>query len=210
MNGQKKYKIVIADDHPLLTAGLKLMIDEWEEFQVVGTCKNGLEACEMHREYNPDLVILDIYMPEMSGTEAIKMIKCENADTKILALTTFDDDETIKTVVDAGCDGFLLKAIGPDTLKSSLLSILEGFNIFDEVVMKKFLEKKEENSEVQFSQREKDMLVMISEGLTNAEIADKLGLRTGTVKNLVSLLLNKTNTVSRSKLAVYATKNLFV
>ena len=210
MTDKRKYRVIIADDHPLLTAGLKLMIDEWEEFEVTGTCNNGLEACALCNESAPDLVIMDMFMPEVSGAEAIRLIKRQHPDVKILALTTFDDDETIKGALAAGCDGFLLKAIEPDLLRNSLLSILEGVGIFDEAATRTLRETAENGEKVDFSEREIALLRLIADGLTNAEIAEKLELRIGTVKNLVSLLLSKTNAASRSKLVAYAVKTRII
>lgn len=200
-------KILLADDHPLLTAGLKMTISEWEEFEVVGIAANGLEAAELCEKLRPDIVIMDMQMPKLSGSEAIEKIKGRIPGVRILAFTTFDDMETVSRAMAAGCDGFLLKVIEAEKLHASLLSIAGGINVYDEEAMANLRKSMRAKPELDFSERELVVLRYVREGLTNAEIAERMGLRSGTVKNMISLLLSKTNCVSRSQLASYATEN---
>jgi DNA-binding NarL/FixJ family response regulator len=153
---------------------------------------------------------MDMSMPEMNGAEAIKLIKRQDARIKILALTTFDDSETVKNAMAAGCDGFILKAVAPGILKKAIFSIMDGISVFDESVVRKLREMAGNTEASRFTEREKIMLKMIGDGKTNHDIAERLGLSAGTVKNLITLLLNKTNTVSRSKLAAYAVENKII
>jgi DNA-binding NarL/FixJ family response regulator len=206
----KKYRTIIADDHHLLTEGLKMLIGEWDEFDVVKTCANGRETCEACAALSPDLVIMDMSMPEMDGASAIQKIKKQNKKIKILALTTFDDSATVKNAITAGCDGFLLKAVEPEILKNSLLSMMNGIDVFDENAAGQLRDMAGRRETPQFSERDREMLRMIREGKTNHEIAEKLGLRTGTVKNLITFLLSKTNSVSRSGLAAYAVEHRII
>lgn len=118
-----KVRVMLADDHPLLTMGLDLAISQWDEFEVVGVAHDGEEAFEEALKLEPDLVIMDMKMPGASGAEAIARIKGSLPRTRILALTTFDDEETVAQALEAGCDGFLLKAISQDKLRASLLSV---------------------------------------------------------------------------------------
>ncbi len=113
---QKKIRVLIADDHPLLTAGLEMTIGSWEEFEVAGTARDGEEAVSLSEAVHPDIVIMDMKMPNLSGCEAIARIKDRQPEVKVLALTTFDDRETVSRAMDAGCDGFLLKVIGSEKL----------------------------------------------------------------------------------------------
>lgn len=199
-----KIRVLLADDHPLMTQGLKLTIGGWEEFEVAGVAANGAEAVQLCQSLKPDIVLLDMQMPRMSGPEAVSRIKKANPQIRIAALTTFDDAETVREAMDAGCNGFLLKVIEPEKLRSSLLSIAGGLNVYDEEAMAHLKQRIEHRENPEFTQRELEVLGYVCEGMTNAQIAGKIGLRTGTVKNMLSLLLSKTGCVSRAQLARYA------
>lgn len=203
----EKIRVLLADDHPIMTEGLKLAISAWEEFEVVGIAADGLKAVQLCRTLSPDLVILDMQMPRMSGPEAIGQIRKEHPEIRTLALTTFDDSDTVERAMDAGCNGFLLKVIEPEKLRSSLLSIAGGLNVYDEEALSHLRSNLSHKPAVEFTPRELETLRYVCRGMTNAEIADKLHLRPGTVKNLISLLLNKTGCISRAQLARYAADN---
>ena len=200
----EKIRVLLADDHPLMTEGLQLTISSWEEFEVVGVASDGMEAVELCRALKPDIAILDMQMPKLSGPEVVCQLKAETPEIRVVALTTFDDAETVRRAMEAGCNGFLLKVIEPDKLKASLLSILGGLNVYDKEVMANLKQSLTRRPEADFTQRELEMLRFICQGMTNAEIADRLNLRPGTVKNMVSLLLSKTGCISRTQLARYA------
>ena len=202
----KKIRIVLADDHPIMTEGLKLTISSWEEFEVIGIASDGEKAVEMSVKLLPDLVITDMQMPKLSGAEIIKRLKEKIPGIRILAFTTFSDAETVSKAVKAGCDGFLLKVIEPEKLRASLLSIASGLNVYDEDVIKQMKKGLKEEPGVVFSKREQEIIRYICQGMTNAEIADKLHLRPGTVKNIVSLLLSKCGCISRAQLVKYASE----
>ena len=202
----KKIRIVLADDHPIMTEGLKLTISSWEEFEVIGIASDGEKAVEMSVKLLPDLVITDMQMPKLSGAEIIKRLKEKIPGIRILAFTTFSDAETVSRAVKAGCDGFLLKVIEPEKLRASLLSIASGLNVYDEDVIKQIKKGLKEEPGVVFSKREQEIIRYICQGMTNAEIADKLHLRPGTVKNIVSLLLSKCGCISRAQLVKYASE----
>lgn len=203
----EKIRVLLADDHPIMTEGLKLTISAWSEFEVVGIAADGQRAVEMCRSLSPDLVILDMQMPRLSGPEAIEQIRREHPSIRTVALTTFDDADIVARAMEAGCNGFLLKVIAPEKLRSSLLSIAGGMNVYDDEAMSHLKMNLSQRPEVDFSPRELEMLGYVCRGMTNAEIADRLNLRPGTVKNMISLLLNKTGCISRAQLARYAADN---
>ena len=203
----ERIRVLLADDHPIMTEGLKLTISAWSEFEVVGIAADGQRAVEMCRSLSPDLVILDMQMPRLSGPEAIEQIRREHPSIRTVALTTFDDADTVARAMEAGCNGFLLKVIAPEKLRSSLLSIAGGMNVYDDEAMSHLKMNLSQRPEVDFTPRELEMLGYVSRGMTNAEIADRLNLRPGTVKNMISLLLNKTGCISRAQLARYAADN---
>ena len=203
-------RIVLADDHPLMNAGLKMTVGAWEEFEIVGVASNGREAVELCRERRPDLALLDMQMPELSGAEAIRLIRQEFPEIRVVAFTTFDDSETVSQAMDAGCNGFLLKVMEPEKLKASLLSVASGMNVFDEGALEHLRKSLTGRPAFDFSERELEVLRHVCRGLTNAEIADRLKLRPGTVKNMISLLLSKTGCISRAQLVRYASENRLV
>lgn len=206
----EKIRVLLADDHPLMTEGLRLTISSWEEFEVVGVASDGAEAVELCRTLKPDIAILDMQMPKLSGPEVVCQIKAETPKMRVVALTTFDDAETVRRAMEAGCNGFLLKVIEPDKLRASLLSVMGGLNVYDQEVMANLKQSLTRKPEADFSQRELEMLRFVCQGMTNAEIADRLNLRPGTVKNMVSLLLSKTGCISRAQLARYAVEKHLV
>ena len=202
-----RIKVLLADDHPIMTEGLKLTISAWNEFEVIGIATDGQRAVEMCQSMSPDLVILDMQMPRLSGPEAIEQIRRDQPSIRTVALTTFDDADTVARAMEAGCNGFLLKVISPEKLRASLLSIAGGMNVYDEEAMSHLKMNLSQRPEVEFTPRELEMLRYVCRGMTNAEIADRLNLRPGTVKNMISLLLNKTGCISRAQLARYAADN---
>ena len=202
-----RIRVLLADDHPTMTEGLKLTISAWSEFEVVGIAADGQRAVEMCQSLSPDLVILDMQMPRLSGPEAIEQIRREHPSIRTVALTTFDDADTVARAMEAGCNGFLLKVIAPEKLRASLLSIAGGMNVYDDEAMSLLKMNLSQRPEVDFTPRELEMLGYVCRGMTNAEIADRLNLRPGTVKNMISLLLNKTGCISRAQLARYAADN---
>ena len=206
----ERIKVLLADDHPLLAIGLKMVISEWDEFDVVGIASDGEEAVSLCQALQPDLVIMDMQMPRLSGPEAITQIKTAYPNIRILALTTFDDSKTVSQAMESGCDGFLLKVIEPEKLRASLLSVAGGMGVYDEEVMDQLRKKIAPKSELRFTKREQEILSYVSQGMTNAEIARQLSLRPGTVKNLISLLLSKTNCISRAQLVKFAAENHLV
>lgn len=205
-----KIRVLIADDHPLMTMGLELAMSGWDEFELVGVAHDGADAVAQAVELLPDLVVMDLQMPGVSGTEAIARIKAAQPAIRIMALTTFDDEDTVSQAIGAGCDGFLLKAIEQDKLRASLLSVASGMGVFDKAAVSSMKRGNAARPGQAFTERERAIMNYICQGMTNIEIASKLALRPGTVKNLVSLLLSKTGCVSRAQLVRYAIDNHLV
>ncbi len=206
----EKIKVILADDHKLLLSGLRMQLGTWDEFAVIGTCVNGQETVEACERELPDIVLMDMQMPVLSGFEATKIIKERHPSVKVVALTTFDDYETVDAALQAGCDGFLLKVSDPEQLRSSLHSVMEGVSVMDAGAMKHLRHKEEGGSGVDLNDRELTVLQLVCKGYTNKEIAGVLSLQPGTVKNIVSMLLGKTFCVSRADLTRYAFKNNLV
>lgn len=206
----ERIRILLADDHPILTTGLKYTIENWEEFEVVGTAKDGLEAVKLAEETRPDIVLLDMQMPELPGQDAARMIKAARPEVRIVVLTTFNDHETLEQALSAGCDGFLLKVISPEQLRASLHSVMNGLSMIDSEALQSLQKFRASDNVPAFSAREITILEYICLGASNREIAEKLSLQPGTIKNIVSLLLSKTFCVSRADLTRYAIEHQLV
>lgn len=191
--------ILIVDDMKLLRESLKFVFEKDDEFKVVGSAENGIQAVEMYIELLPDVVLMDLNMPIYSGYEAIKDIKKLNGDSKILVLTVEDDDKSIYQAFINGADGSILKDIGADDLFEVIKTTYFGkkyvvdcaFYFGNEQVkdLDMGIFKKEELRE--FTIREKEVLNLLVTGLTNEEIAVILGISTGRTKNIVADLIAK-------------------
>ena len=206
----KKITIVLADDHKLLTSGMKMLIDTWDEFELAGIAVDGKSTVELCDLTEPDIVLMDMKMPVLDGAEAARIIKERHENTKVIAMTAFDDSETVRDAMKKGCDGFLMKVIEPEQLRAAIHSILNGVSVVDEQALEHMKNQIQKQEECAFTEREIKILSYISRGMTNREIAEKLSLQPGTIKNIVSILLSKTFCVSRSDLARYAVENALV
>lgn len=202
----EKIKVIIADDSDFVRDGMRIILSVDEEFKVLGCAKNGREALELAMKEQADVILMDIQMPEMDGIEATREIVKRNLG-KVLILTTFDDDDLVEKAIKNGADGYLIKNHTPDQLKQMIKSIHHGVNILDSRVFSKFTDTglKSGNGfdSSLFTARELDIIMAISEGLSNKEIAMKLFISEGTVKNHISTILEKGGLSHRTQVAVY-------
>ncbi len=166
---KEKIKVILADDHKILLSGLNMQISSWEEFEVIATCVNGKDTIEACEKSLPDIILMDMQMPVLSGAEATRILKEKHPEVKIVALTTFDDHETVENALNAGCDGFLLKVSDPEQLRSSLHSVMDGVNVMDAEAMKHFRQKEESPGAGEFNERELTVLKLVCKGYTNKE-----------------------------------------
>jgi len=197
-------KIIIADDDALIRESLVIFFEMDDRFEVIGTAQNGQEALELCLSNEVDVAVLDIRMPTLNGVDATGKI-VSNTETRILILTTFDDDDDIKNVFLNGASGYLLKNSPPEQIKNAVVTIQGGSNVIQDVVMDQ-LRNPHKNLEEKLkglTLREKDVVELIAKGLTNQEIADSLFITEGTVKNLVSQILSKLSLKHRTQIAIY-------
>lgn len=199
-------KVIIADDSDFVRDGMRIILSVDEEFDVLGCATNGKEAVELAKEHRPDVILMDIQMPEMDGIEATAEIVRRGLG-KVLILTTFDDDELVKASLKNGAAGYLIKNHTPEQLKQTIKSVYNGIHSLDEQVfhkVTKFQGKAGEGFDSSlFTTRETDIIQLIAEGLSNRDIADRLFLSEGTVKNYISGILEKGNLSHRTQVAVY-------
>lgn len=205
-------RILIVDDDSLIREGLKILLEIEEDFQVVGTASNGLEALEMCRKEKPDLVLMDIRMPVMDGVLGTKLIKSHFKDIKVVVLTTFMDDEYIKEALKGGAEGYILKNQPADSIIESLRAVGKGNIVLEREVANALSSMLKESKKIaperlDISQRELGILKLVGEGLSNREIAERLNLSEGTTRNYVTGLLEKLDFRDRTQLAIFYIRN---
>ncbi len=206
--------IVIADDQILFREALRTLLETQEDFMITAEASNGLEAVKCVQECQPNIVLMDLRMPEMDGVQAIKIIHETYPEVHIIMLTTFDEDESLFDGLKAGAIGFLLKDIKSDQLFSAIRTAASGEYIFGQTAMAKLVEKVagkeavkkdlEESLIEPLSQREIEVLSLVSIGLSNKEIAAKLVISEGTVKNHISSILAKLGARDRLQAVIKA------
>jgi DNA-binding NarL/FixJ family response regulator len=191
--------IVIADDHEIIRDSLKRMLDVVDGIDVVGICKNGLEAYKKTKTSNPHIVLLDAIMPECDGIEATRLIKKYNENIKVLMLTTFSDDALIFNSFHAGVDGYILKDITADHLIRNIYDCVEGSLIIPSNIAQKLVKKitSIQMDKAFFTETEKEIIPLMIDGMTNKEISDKLHISYGTVRNYISDIYRKIGTTQR-------------
>ncbi|MFB5660268.1 response regulator [Alteribacillus sp. HJP-4] len=206
-------RLLLAEDQTMVRHGLKMMIETDPELEVAGEAGNGKEAIALCEINAYDLVILDVRMPEMDGLEAARIIHSRWPERKVLMLTTFNDDEYALEALRAGASGYMLKEADSDSLIRSIKSCLSGGLSLQEKVaakiMPKLLKKDSGRPRIDpsLTPREIDIMRKIGEGRSNKEIADELGLSVGTVKNHISVMLDKLELRDRTQIAIYAIRN---
>lgn len=205
-------KVLIVDDDGLIRDSLKLLLDLEDDMEVIGTAKNGTEAFEFCTVNKPDIVLMDIRMPVMDGVLGTKLIKENYHDIKVVLLTTFKDDEYIREAVMNGAEGYILKNQSSDSIIESLRTVYKGNTVFEKDIINSITgmlkeDKKKTPSHFNLSDREFEILALIAEGLSNKEIAEKLFLGEGTVRNYITNVLEKLELRDRTQLAIFYLKN---
>lgn len=212
-----KIKVLIADDIVILRQGLKAVLELDDGIEVVALAENGKEAYEKCKVYTPDVVLMDMRMPDYDGAYGICAIKQEHPTIKVLVLTTFDDEQTIEKALESGADGYILKEMEDEKVIASVKSVYGGMSVFGEGVyrlMRKQMVRQPESgtdskmktASVKLTEREKDVIRLVAQGYDNKEISKELFLAEGTVRNQISRLLEKLSLKDRTQLAVYAVK----
>lgn len=210
----KEINVLIVDDQALIRDGLKTILELEKDIKVVGTCKNGVEAVKMTQVLSPDVVLLDIRMPEMDGVEAVKIIKNNHPEVKVIMLTTFNDEEYIIEALAGGANGYLLKDTEIDKLLETIHAAVEGrLTIQNEVALKlaeglvklNFMKKDNKGlaEELDFSEREKEIASMMVQGFTNKQISAALYITEGTARNYISNIYSKIEIGDRTKAVLY-------
>ena len=198
--------VILADDVQILRAGLKAVLSSDSDIKVVGEASDGKEAYEMSVRLKPDVVLMDMRMPDYDGGYGTRKIKDTLPDVKVLVLTTFDDKETVDKAIASGADGYILKEMDNDKIINSIKAVAGGINVFCNNIfrsIKKDVMVQQDAKNFDLTEREIDFLRLICDGYDNKEIASKLFLAEGTVRNGISRLLEKLGLKDRTQLAVF-------
>lgn len=215
-------RVLLADDHELVRAGFRVILSAQPDFEIVGEARTGREAVDLAAELQPDVICMDIQMPDLNGIDATRMIVADpEARAAVLILTTFDNEEHLFDALDAGASGFLLKNSSPDDLATAIRTLASGDALLSPAVTRRVLQRvtradrrlspvrdqPDAATTADLTTREREVLVLVAEGLSNAEIASALFVGEATVKTHVSKVLQKLQLRDRIQAIVFAYEN---
>jgi two-component system, NarL family, response regulator LiaR len=210
----EKINILLAEDHKVVREGTKRLLESQSDFNVIGEASDGLEAVELVRKLKPEIIIMDVSMPNLNGIEATKQIKAIYPNIAVLVLTGYDDDEYVFALLEAGAAGYLLKEASGEELIDAIRQVMTGEPVLHPKIMKKVLNRLRtpiEEPALQLpgdvlSDREMEVLRLAAKGMSNMEIADSLTLSVRTVQTHLRSIFNKLGVGSRSEAVVYGLK----
>ena len=210
----EKIRLMVVDDHELVRMGLKAILEAEDDIEVVGEASSAREAISAVPYLSPSVVLMDIRMEGMNGIEACRLIKSASPRVNVVMLTSFSEEEAVMSSIMAGASGYLLKNLGRADLLKSIRAVAQGQNLLDPAVTSKVMERlrqltaKEQDRALNvISVREKEVLALIAQGLTNKEIAEKLFISENTARNHVSRILDKLGLARRSEAAAFAAQH---
>jgi len=195
-------KILIVDDDPLVCQSLQVLLSCEEDMEVISVANNGAEAINFCQHTLPDVILMDIQMPVMNGIQATRQIKQDWPMVHIMMLTTFQDEKSIRLAILAGAEGYLIKSTEVSSMAQELRVLVSGSTVLDSSVLKRLTNPEREGLE-QLTPREKDIVELIAQGLSNREISEQLFISEGTVRNTLSIILEKLQVRDRTQLAIY-------
>ncbi len=205
----QRIKVFITDDHEVVRAGLRAFMDTEASIEVVGEAGNGREAVERVKALKPDVILMDLVMPEMGGIEAIRQITQANPKARIVALTSFSDDDKVFPAIKAGALGYVLKDTAPDELLQAIRHVYRGESSLDPTIAVKLIREFNRPADQTpptetLTDREVEVLKLVAQGLSNQEIAESLVITEKTVRNHVVSILGKLHLANRTQAALYA------
>ena len=210
---ERPLRLLVVDDHEVVRQGLVAMLERRPNFQVVAESGTANESVELARRFQPDLVIMDVRLPDGSGIEACREIRAELPDTRVVMLTSYPDEEAVFSAIIAGASGYLLKQVRARDLVAALEAVGRGESLLDPAVTEKVLERVRRvatsgatDELAQLTAQEQRILLLVAEGKTNKEIAGEVFLSDKTVKNYVSSILSKLNLQRRAQAAAFVAK----
>jgi two-component system, NarL family, response regulator LiaR len=212
MPEQKPIRVVIVDDHELVRSGLAVFFETREDLELVGEAENGRHAIEVCERLRPDVVLMDVVMPEMDGIEATRAIRQRFPNIQVVALTSFENDETVPSMLKAGAIGYLLKNVSIEGLAAAIKKAAVGESALAPEAAQTLIHSMTRRPTAQYdlTDREHDVLKLLVRGLNNREIGENLVISTSTVKNHVSNILAKLNVTNRSEAVALAVRERIV
>lgn len=214
---ERRLRLLVVDDHEVVRQGLVSLLDRRTGFEVVAQAGSVAESVAAASRYEPDLVIMDVRLPDGSGIEACREIRAARPETRVVMLTSYPDEEAVLSAIIAGASGYLLKQIRGRDLVSALESVGRGESLLDPAVTEKVLERvrrmasgSESDELADLTAQERKILLLVAEGKTNKEIASDVFLSDKTVKNYVSSILSKLNLQRRTQAAAFVAKRHLV
>lgn len=212
MPEKQPIRVLIADDHPLVRNGVRLLFDTVADIELAGEAQNGVEAVELAGALRPDIILLDLVMPQMDGLEALARIKEEDPEARVLVVTSFADDERVFPAIKAGALGYCLKEASPDLLVQAIRDVCRDELWLHPTIARKVIAELSQPKEDlpptsdPLTQRELDVLRLVARGLSNQDIARELVLSEATVRYHVTNILGKLHLANRTQAALYALK----
>ena len=207
-------RVMVVDDHEVVRTGLKAILEAEGDIEVVGEADSAGEAVRKVPQLDPHVVLMDVRMEGMSGIEACRLIKSAHPQVNVLMLTSFGEEEAVTSAILAGASGYLLKNVGRADLIKSIRAVANGDNLLDPAVTRKVMERlaklarqEQQRAVDAVSDREKEVLVLVAQGLTNKEIAEKLVISENTARNDVSRILDKLGLSRRTEAATFAAQH---
>lgn len=212
-------KVLIAEDQELIRQSLEIILSNKHDMKIVGIAEDGNKAIELAQKLIPDIILMDIRMPFVDGVKCIKIIKEKYPQIKIIVLTTFDDDEYIFNALKNGASGYLLKGISSKELVESIRTVFNGgalinpdiavkvVRLFSNMAKADYNIKVNEKEVSRLSKNELKIMKLIGRGMSNKEISDNLKFSEGTIRNYISIVLNKLNLRDRTQIAIFAVQS---
>ncbi len=200
-------RVVLADDHAVIRAGLHQLLAGTDDIEVVATADNGARAVEMAREHRPDVVLMDLQMPEVDGVTATRRIMAEQLGVDVLVLTSYSDGERILAALDAGAVGYLLKDADPDDVLQGIRAVSRGESPIHPRAARHLLGVRAGSSQVQLTTRESEVLRLVKDGLANKQIARRLDISERTVKAHLTSAFARIGVTDRTQAALWAQRN---
>ena len=204
---KKKVRILVADDHPMMLMGVRALLSTQPNIEIVGEASTGEEAIAMAKTLTPDIVVMDISLPDMNGLDATIILLHELPDVKVIILSMFEDSEYVSMFVNSGASAYVLKNNSPDELLSAVDAVSAGGAFFSSSVSQKILKEQKKNvgnTSTELKSREKQVLILIAKGYSSKQIADKLCLSTRTVAKYRELVMQRLNLHTVADLTKYA------
>jgi len=212
MHSSQSIRVMLVDDHNVVRSGLATFLRAYEDLELVGEAKNGLEAIRLCREKKPDVILMDLMMPEMDGIAATRAILADYPDIKIIAMTSFEEEQLVQGVLAAGAISYLIKNVSSDELAKAIREAASGRSTLSPEAARVLVQATRPTKQLVFdlTEREREVLNLVVQGNSNQQIADALVISLATVKAHISSILSKLQVSSRAEASAYAIKNKLV